>query len=341
MDAKVSSMFIYPIKSCRGISVSQALLTPTGFRWDRNWVVINSRGRMYTQRNEPKLALIQVQMSTEAFSEGWEPTNNSYMVLKAPGQNELKVCLAKPPAVADGVSVWEWSGSALDEGDEAANWLTNYLGKPSRLVRFNAVSEKRPVDPEFARGHNVMFSDLFPYMIASQASLDTLNQHLKEPVPINRFRPNILVDGCGPFDEDLWTEIRISKFTFQGVRLCSRCKVIKQSLGTYYVFVLALGCMKKYKEQIGIGLFGSEKYEPNIPTIDQATGVAGSEPNETLMKIRSDKVLRPNRKQQGKIYFGQNLVCKDNLSRGKGNIMKIGDPVAVLKKVSSVADATV
>ncbi|TXG48378.1 hypothetical protein EZV62_027672 [Acer yangbiense] len=203
----------------------------------------------------------------------------------------LKISLSRPRDVTDGVSVWEWSGSALDEGAEAANWFTNYIGKTSRLVRFDAASQTRPVDPAYARGHKIMFSDQYPFMLLSQESLDALNKLLKEPVPINR---------CEPFSEDLWTEVRISKFTFQGVKLCSRCK---------------------------------------IPTINQDTGIAGSEPNKTLMEFRSDKVLLPNRKQQGKVYFGQNLVCKDNLTEGKGNIVKVGDPVVVLKKISSAAEA--
>ncbi|OAY54394.1 hypothetical protein MANES_03G071100v8 [Manihot esculenta] len=224
--AKVSSIFIYPIKSCRGISVSHAPVTPTGFRWDRNWLVVNYKGRAYTQRVEPKLALVEVGLPREAFLDGWEPAETSYnMVIKAPGMGVLNVPLAKPQAVADGVSVWEWSGSALDEGAEAAKWFSDYLGKPSRLVRFNAASETRPVDPDYAPGYKTMFADLFPYMLISQGSLDALNKLLKEPVPINRFRPNILVEGCEPFSEDLWKEIRINKFTFQGVKLCSRCKV--------------------------------------------------------------------------------------------------------------------
>ncbi|XP_031269583.1 mitochondrial amidoxime reducing component 2 [Pistacia vera] len=299
-SAKVTSIFIYPVKSCRVISVSQAPLTPTGFRWDRQWIIVNQKGRAVTQRNEPKLALVEVELPKEAFLEGWEPTGGSYMVIKAPGMDVLKISLSKPHDVTDGVSVWEWSGSALDEGAEAANWFTKFLGKTSRLVRFNAASENRPVDPEYARGHNLMFSDQYPYMLLSQGSLDALNKLLNEPVPVNRFRPNILVDGCEPFSEDLWTEVRINKFTFEGVKLCSRCKV---------------------------------------PTINQDTGIAGSEPSETLMKIRSDKVLRPNRKQQGKIYFGQSLVCKDSLTKGRGNVVKVGDPVFVLRKVSSAAEA--
>ncbi|XVE71565.1 hypothetical protein DITRI_Ditri10aG0161500 [Diplodiscus trichospermus] len=239
-------------------------------------------------------------MPNEAFSEGWEPAETSYMGIKAPGMDLLKVSLSKPPGIADGVSVWEWSGSALDEGDEASKWFTKYLGKPSRLVRFNAASETRPVDPVYANGHNIMFSDEYPFMLLSQGSLDALNELLKEPVPVNRFRPNILVDGCEPFAEDLWTEIKISQFSFQGVKLCSRCK---------------------------------------IPTINQQTAIPGKEPNETLKKVRSDKVLRPNQKQQGKIYFGMNLVCKESLSEGKGKMVKVGDPVFVLHKVSSAAEA--
>ncbi|TYI79295.1 hypothetical protein E1A91_D05G012900v1 [Gossypium mustelinum] len=145
-----------------------------------------------------------------------------------------------------------------------------------------------------------MFSDMFPFMLVSQGSLDELNKLLKEPVPMNRFRPNILVDGCEPFSEDLWTEIKISQFSFQGVRLCSRCKV---------------------------------------PTINQDTAIAGPEPNETLMKYRSGKVLRPDKKQQGEIYFGQNMVCKESLTEGKAKLVKVGDPIFVLQKVSTAAEA--
>ncbi|PRQ49172.1 putative molybdenum cofactor sulfurtransferase [Rosa chinensis] len=106
----------------------------------------------------------------------------------------LKISMSPPQEIADGVSIWEWFGAALDEGVDASKWFSDYLGKPSRLVHFNA-------------------------------SLDTLNEHLKDPVPINRFRPNILVDGCEPFSEDLWTNVRINNFTFQCCMLCFRCQV--------------------------------------------------------------------------------------------------------------------
>ncbi|KAM5587037.1 mitochondrial amidoxime reducing component 2 [Rosa sericea] len=305
--AKVSSIFIYPVKSCRGISVSEAPITPTGFQWDRQWLVINEKRRAYTQRVEPKLACVEVQLPNEAFLEGWEPTSSSYLVLKAPGMDELKISMSPPQEIADGVSIWEWSGAALDEGADASKWFSDYLGKPSRLVRFNAASETRPVkpsfwshkpvEPEYAGGKQIMFSDIFPYLIASQASLDTLNEHLKDPVPINRFRPNILVDGCEPFSEDLWTDVRINRFTFQCCMLCYRCK---------------------------------------IPTVNQETGIQGTEPNETLKKFRSDATVYPSRKQRGRVYFGQYLVCKDSLIAGvKGNVIKVGDLLHVLNMVSS------
>ncbi|KAF9620717.1 hypothetical protein IFM89_014017 [Coptis chinensis] len=273
--ATISSIFIYPIKSCRGISVPQASITPTGLRWDRQWLVVNSKGRAYTQRIEPKLALVQVELPSEAFHEDWEPTSESYLVLKAPGMDILKVSLSKTCEKIEGVSVWEWSGSALDEGAEASEWFSNYLGKPSRLVHFNTATEARAVDPDFAPGYRTMFSDGYPFMLLSQGSLDALNKLLKEPVPVNRFRPK----------RSRFTKIRI------------------------------------------------------VPTINQDNGIAGQEPTETLVNFRSDKVLRPTRKQQGKVYFGQNLVCKESLTDGKGKVIKVGDPIYVLKKVSTRVDA--
>ncbi|KAL7597794.1 uncharacterized protein LOC111890787 [Lactuca sativa] len=296
--ATVKSIFLYPIKSCRGISVSEAPVSSTGFIWDRQWVVVNSKGRACTQRVDPKLCLVEVELPEGAVSVGWIPNKTSYLVIRAPGMDDLKVPLCRPPQsqTCDGVSVWEWSGSGLDEGDEASKWFTNYLGKPSRLVRFNQELETRVVDPDYAPGFRVMFSDGYPYLVVSQGSLDSLNDVLKEPVPINRFRPNILVDGCEPFSEDFWKEIKIKYLTFHGVKLCSRCK---------------------------------------IPTINQENGVVGGEPTESLVKFRSGKVLCPDRKGQGKVYFGQNMVCANVHEEGNEKIIKVGDPVYIIKMLSS------
>ncbi|KAK7329374.1 hypothetical protein VNO77_23536 [Canavalia gladiata] len=304
-SAKVSAIFVYPIKSCRGISVSHAPLAPYGFRWDRQWMVVNPQGRAYTQRIEPKLALVEVELPPEAYLENWEPTQDSYMVVKAPGMQPLKICLRKQQnEVADGISLWEWSGSAWDEGAEASQWFSDFLRKPCRLVRFNTASEARPVDPDYAKGkQETLFTDGYQFLLASQESLDALNEVLKEPIPINRFRPNILVEGCYPFSEDLWTEIKISRFSFFGVKLCWRCK---------------------------------------MPTIDQETAIVGSEPKEILTKTRSGKLIRPDdSRNKNRVYFGQNLVWnhKELSAKGSGKIIEVGDPVYVIQKVSSSAEA--
>uniref|UniRef100_A0A804MQP9 MOSC domain-containing protein n=1 Tax=Zea mays TaxID=4577 RepID=A0A804MQP9_MAIZE len=299
--ATVKSVLVYPIKSCRGISVPQAPITATGFRWDRQWMLVNSKGRACTQRVEPKLALVEVQMPPEAFAEDWHPTPDDHMgivrwiadrfsesVIRAPGMEPLKVPLSVECATISDVSVWEWTGAAYDEGAEAAEWFSTFLGCPTRLVRFN--EETRLTDPDYARGYKTMFSDGFPYLIVSQGSLDALNEILKEPIPINRFRPNILVEGCHPYAEDMWKSVKINKLTFQGVKLCGRCKV---------------------------------------PTINQDTGIPSpTEPTETLQTYRSGEVLLRSHKNKRQVYFGQNAVCKESLSaNGEGRIVKVGDPV--------------
>ncbi|KAK9725522.1 hypothetical protein RND81_05G150500 [Saponaria officinalis] len=263
-------------------------------------MIVNENGRMYTQRVQPKLALVEVELPSAAFSVDLVPSSNSYMVIRAPGMDVLKVSLSKPSATIDNVSVWEWSGSAYHEGAEAAQWFSKYIGKPSTLVRFDPASQTRNTDPNYARGYKTMFSDLFPFLLISQESLDALNKMLKEPISIDRFRPNILVEGCKPYSEDLWKEIKINNLTFCGVKLCSRCKV---------------------------------------PTINQQTAVAGAEPAETMKGFRSDKNLLPNRKPQGQVYMGQNLVCKDYYEGGSGQVVKLGDSVVVHHQVSSTAEA--
>ncbi|CAA0825368.1 Molybdenum cofactor sulfurase family protein [Striga hermonthica] len=183
------------------------------------------------------------------------------------------------------------------------DYVESLGAKDSAKAAWDALKAMRigNVDPAYARGYKVMFSDGYPFLLLSQGSLNALNALLQDPIPVNRFRPNIVVDGCEPFSEDLWTEVRINGSTFNGVKLCGRCKV---------------------------------------PTINQETAVGGSEPTQTLTSFRSDRVLRPDKKKpQGKVYFGQNIVCKDTLSEGKGKSIKVGDPLFVVNSVLSAADA--
>jgi len=301
--AKIKAIYIYPIKGCRGISVPQVCVCPTGFRWDRHWLVVNSKCRAYTQRVEPKLALVEVSLPMEAFSEEWEPTTDSFLTVKAPGMDPLQVpLLQKNREKVENVSMWEWSGSALDEGADSTDWFSRYLGKPSRLVRFDTASEVRSTPAEYARGFKTMFADEYPFLVISQESLDTLNKQLKEPLPINRFRPNIFVESCEPFAEDLWKTLRINGLTFHGVKLCARCKV---------------------------------------PTVNQETGIAGNEPTETLSKFRSGDILFSGKKKRREVFFGQNLICEESLNpkAGQAKTITVGDSVYVLKMACSSAEA--
>ncbi|CDY29103.1 hypothetical protein HID58_086266 [Brassica napus] len=300
---KIQSLIIFPIKSCRGISVPQATVTQTGFEWDRYWLVVNHKGRACTQNVEPKLALVEAELPKEAFFEDWEPTKNSFFVVRAPGMSLLKIPLTTPSWVAEGVSMWEWSGSAFDEGEEAAKWFSDYLGKQSRLVRFNKETECRATPPQYAVGYSTTFSNTFPFLVSSQASLDHLNTLLPEPVPMNRFRANIVVENGDPFDEDLWDEIKINDLVFKGVRLCYRCK---------------------------------------ITTMDQDTGVPSTEPIQTLRKFRSDTLLMPDKKSQRKVFFGKEMVWNWNIynRQGKGKkTIKVGDSISILSKISSITEA--
>ncbi|EFJ13312.1 hypothetical protein SELMODRAFT_181918 [Selaginella moellendorffii] len=286
----VKSLFVYPVKSCKGIEIDAAAICPTGFRWDRHWLVVNDRGRMLTQRVEPKLALIQPIMPPELFTAPLQslPANSS-VSFQAPGmETTLQVPLfgSKEKVHA---SVWEWSGGALDEGTAAHKWFSAYLGRTCHLVRLDPAAMERPTDTEYADGYKASFTDGFPFLVASQASLDAVNKRLRNQLPMNRFRPNIIVQGCEPFAEDTWRTFKIKNLTFHGVKLCARCK---------------------------------------IPTINQETTEMGAEPTLTLMEFRKGEMLCAVQSVKNKVFFGQNAVCVESVMM-KNELVRVGDPVRV------------
>ncbi|CAM6097995.1 unnamed protein product [Calypogeia fissa] len=301
-NAVVSELNIYPVKSCRGISVPAAKLSSTGFDWDRQWMVVNPKGRFLTQRQVPMMALIEASLPIEALDQNWGPLRpDSALCLKAPGMEPLQVLL-NPPGPREKVpaSVWKWSGHALDEGSTAAEWFSRYFGKPgTRLVRFDAVGATRPTDPDYAVGYKVAFSDGFPILLVSWASLDALNERLPEPLPMNRFRPNIVVKGCDAFAEDLWSKFKIggNGASFLGVKLCSRCKVT---------------------------------------TTNQTTAEVGKEPLESMRSFRLGQLLSPAPQMKGQVYFGQNVVFDSR--DGAESTVAVGDEVHVLQQAASVTE---
>jgi len=208
----VSALSIYPVKSCRGVSLSSAQLESFGLKNDRRWMVVDEKGVMLTQRKIAKMCLIQPEL------------NSRGLTLKTSAREELDVEIPLANKKVS-VKVWDDHCQAYDAGDEAANWLSQLLSTNCRLVYFPD-DEFRQVDLNYANiGDKTAFSDGFPLLLISQASLDDLNQRLDTPIPMSRFRPNIVVTGCEPFAEDTWKEVRLADMTFRIVKPCSRCVI--------------------------------------------------------------------------------------------------------------------
>jgi len=209
-DITISELAIYPVKSLGQITQDSVLIDRFGFKLDRRWMVVDTDGVMITQRKKARMCLIQTWLDGMQLS------------LSAPEMEDLNVsCAADAPPRS--VTVWDDQCMALDCGDDAAAWLSDFLATDCRLVFFPD-DEVRQVDPAYAEaGERTAFSDGFPILLISQASLDDLNQRLSTPVAMRRFRPNLVVSGCDAFAEDQWKQIRIGEITFRIVKPCGRC----------------------------------------------------------------------------------------------------------------------
>jgi uncharacterized protein len=264
--ASVSGLFVYPVKSTKGISLLSGKVEPRGFRHDRRWMVVDTDGNFLSQRTVPALALIRSLVGERTIE------------LSAPGREVLSLP-AEPSGEQRSVVVWDDVVEAIDAGDHAAEWFGAILGMPCRLVSMPE-SSRRPVSLQVTGGgDHTSFADAFPFLLLSQASLDYLNGHLSSPVPMTRFRPNIVVTGCLPFEEDTWRLIRIGDVRLHVVKACSRCV---------------------------------------ITTIDQATAQKGEEPLRTLSRLRQfgNRVLFGQNcipEGEGFIHLGDGV---DVLTRG-------------------------
>jgi uncharacterized protein len=226
--ARIDQLWIYPVKSCAGIALPAVELTPTGLRWDRHWMVVDAEGGFVSQRELPRMALIQ-----PGLAEGG-------LVLTAPGMPPLRVAHgATGPALT--VRVWDDQLDALDMGDAAAQWFSDCLavGAPEGLARLRLVafdpSVRRVCSPQWTGGRTAwtQFADGFGVLVTSTASLDELNRRLKQgghaPVAMNRFRPNVVLSGVEPHDEDrmgLWRVItEAGEAVLDNVKPCARCPI--------------------------------------------------------------------------------------------------------------------
>jgi len=215
----LTGLFIYPVKSLGGISVAAAELTPQGLRHDRRWLIVDERNRFLTQREHAEMALLAV-----------EPAHNGFLLRHRQRLELLPLYIpfeAQPDKTLF-VTIWDDLVFAWRGTPEADEWLTAALGQPCKLVYMSDMArrEVEPDKPELnPAGTLVSFADGYPYLLATEESLAKLNAQLAEPVPMNRFRPNLVVSGA-PADAELaWTDFQIAGLAFRSVRGCGRCVV--------------------------------------------------------------------------------------------------------------------
>lgn len=251
----VRSLHIYPVKSCRGIDLDRAEVAETGFRHDRRWMVVDGDGVFLSQREHPALATVTTRM---------EPGR---LILEHEGRSSLEIDPETIGAGRRSVNVWKDWVDAVSEGAEAAEWFSSLLGMPCELVRQPRGGIRR-VDPDFASpGDRVAFADGYPFLLISCASVDELNHRLETPVPADRFRANIIIDGCRAHAEDAWPAITIGEVEFLLAKPCARCVVITtdQQAGTRHTEPLMT--LAGYRQFDGKILFGQNLLHRGLGTV--------------------------------------------------------------------------
>lgn len=208
---RIASLHLHPLKSCAPLDVDRLDVTPRGPAGDRRWLVVDADARFVTARQRTEMVGIRAVPEDEGLH------------LDAPGMPPLHVPTPPPDAPRLEVAIWRDAVSAQRCDARADAWLSRYLGMPARLVHMDAAAA-RAVDPAFARpGDEVSFADAYPLLVISQAALEALNARLETPVPMARFRPNLVVDGSAPHAEDGWRRVRIGGIEFDAVKPCTRC----------------------------------------------------------------------------------------------------------------------
>ena len=262
----LTELTIYPIKSCAGISLQEATITETGLMsgllHDREWMVVDTQGQFVSQRMQPSMAVIIPHIYGDM------------MTLHASKMPPLEIPLTQPDpdnTPSANVRVWRDTVKAYDCGDVAAAWMSQALSAECRLVRFHPQAS-RIANIKWTAGIEApnMFSDSYPFLVISQASLDDLNEKLhaagRNTLPMNRFRPNVVIGGDAPaYVEDISELIHAGNAILKMARPCQRCPV---------------------------------------PSIDQATGIVGPDPLDILKSYRTNESMR------GAVTFGMHAILQ-------------------------------
>ncbi|MEV6167013.1 MOSC N-terminal beta barrel domain-containing protein [Streptomyces sp. NPDC051954] len=227
--AQLQSIHVHPVKAVRGQAPREAVVEPWGLAGDRRWALIDDGGKVVTQRQQPRLALAAAELLP-----------GGGVRLSAPGMAALTVPVPEPIGTVM-VEIFRDKVEAFPATDAVAHtWCSDYLGIEVRLVHMDDPAMRRPVDPEYALpGETVTFADGYPLLLASAASLDALNSLIAQgdhpdegPLPMNRFRPNVVVSGTAAWAEDDWSRLAVGEVVFRVAKTCGRCVVTTTDQGT-------------------------------------------------------------------------------------------------------------
>ncbi|WP_020527826.1 MOSC domain-containing protein [Flexithrix dorotheae] len=211
MDIQLTEINIYPVKSLAGISIKESILEDTGLQYDRRWMLVDENGRFLSQRKHPKMALAKTRIISDQ------------LIISVKDFGELNIDKKLQTGEKTTVEVWDDHCEAVFLSDQYDQWFSEFLDFKCRLV-YMPNDSNRIVDTRYnPDGKIVSFADGYPNLLISEASLADLNTRLDSPVPMNRFRPNLVVNGTLPYAEDSWDKIKIGEIDFTVAKPCARC----------------------------------------------------------------------------------------------------------------------
>lgn len=263
----ISEINIYPIKSLKGISVDSALVEPRGLQYDRRWMLTDKDGKFLTQREFPKMATVAVAIE------------NGELRVENESRETVKIPFEPDSGDRKQVVIWQSVCDGLVYTGEVSEWFSDVLSTDCQLV-YMPDNSRRSVNERFDSGDDIVsFADGYPLLVIGEGSLEDLNSRLEYPLPMNRFRPNIVVSGADAYAEDNWQRIRVGEAIFRGTKPCARCV---------------------------------------MTTVDQSRGeFDGKDPLKTFATYRLAKEVMPERLDSlglspNAVLFGQNLIVENS-----------------------------
>jgi len=243
-ELRLSEIWIYPIKSLGGIRLTTAKVLEKGLKFDRRFMLVDENGKFMTQRVHPSMALFKLSVFNDQFSV--QHNSDSLTIPVVPVLHGAEKV----------VNIWDDTVQAVEAGAEYNQWFSDRLKLKCKLVFFPE-ENARAVDPRYkVNNEHVSLADAYPLLIIGQRSLDDLNTRLAEPVPMNRFRPNLVFTGGDPYEEDTWQEFTVGKNRFVGVKPCARCVLTTVNQDTGIAGKEPLKTLSTYRNRNGKVLFG-------------------------------------------------------------------------------------